>query len=71
MIYLPKEKVLMEADAYTPGATVPTAAPVPPNPILVNTVQNIDRLKLDVSQVTPVHGPRIVPLSELRLMAGL
>ncbi len=71
MIYLPKEKILMEADAYTSTPTVPTAAPASPNPFLVNLVQNIERLKLDVATVTPIHGPRVVPLAELRLMAGL
>ena len=71
MVYLPKEKFLVEADAYTSTPTVPTAAPAQPNPYLVNLVQNVDRLKLDVAQVVPIHGPRTVPPAELRMMAGM
>ena len=68
MVYLPKEKMLIQADAYTPGAPN-TAAPAVPNALHVNLVQNIERLKLDVAQILPLHG-RIVPLSELYAAIG-
>jgi glyoxylase-like metal-dependent hydrolase (beta-lactamase superfamily II) len=68
MAYLPKEKLLIEADAYTPAA--PNAAPpATPNPTHVNLYDNIERLKLAVEQILPLHG-RKVPLSELQKWIG-
>ncbi len=68
MAYLPKEKVLVEADAYTPLAP---NAPAPPavNPFSVNLAENIKRLNLAVDQVLPLHG-RIVPIAELHKAIG-
>jgi glyoxylase-like metal-dependent hydrolase (beta-lactamase superfamily II) len=68
MAYLPKEKLLVEADAYTPAP--PNAAPpAKPNPNHVNLYDNIERLKLAVDQILPLHG-RKVPLSELQKWIG-
>jgi glyoxylase-like metal-dependent hydrolase (beta-lactamase superfamily II) len=68
MAYLPKEKLLIEADAYTPPA--PNAPyPAQANPFSVNLVENIERLKLAVDQILPLHG-RVVPLSELLKAIG-
>jgi glyoxylase-like metal-dependent hydrolase (beta-lactamase superfamily II) len=68
MAYLPKEKLLVEADVYTPAA--PNAAPpAEPNPVQVNLYDNIDRLKLTVDQILPIHG-RKVPLAELQKSIG-
>jgi len=68
MVYLPKEKLLIEADEYTPGP--PKAAPpAKPNANNVNLVQNIERLKLAVDRILPLHG-RIVPLAELYAAIG-
>jgi hypothetical protein len=63
MVYLPKEKLLVEADAYTP---LPPNAPVPEvaNANNVNLIDNIHRLKLSVEKILPLHG-RVVPLAEL------
>ena len=68
MVYLPKEKLLIEADAYTP---LPPNAPVPatPNANNVNLVENLERLKLDVERILPLHG-RVVPLAELHRTVG-
>ena len=65
MAYLPKEKLLIEADVYTPGRETPNV-PVPsaPNPASVNLYQNIQRLDLDVKQIVPIHG-RVVPMANL------
>jgi len=69
LIYLPTEKVLIEADAYTPtAANVP--APVAPNPYSVNLYDNIQKLKLDVAQIAGLHGPRVVTLADLRTAIG-
>ncbi len=63
MVWLPRERLLVEADAFTPG---PPNAPPPAqvNANHVNLVNNIERLKLDVDRILPLHG-RIVPAAEL------
>ncbi len=71
--YLPKEKILVEADAFNPPAqpNAPAVTPVPAN--TANLVQNIDRLKLDVDTIVPVHYPadgRIVKAAELWRAVG-
>jgi glyoxylase-like metal-dependent hydrolase (beta-lactamase superfamily II) len=68
MAYLPKEKLLVEADVYIPAA--PNAAPpAQPNPNNVNLYDNIERLKLTVDQILPMHG-RKAPLAELQKWIG-
>ena len=68
MVYLPKEKLLIEADAFTPGP--PNSPPPPaPNANHVNLVQNIERLGLQVDRILPLHG-RVVPMSDLLLAIG-
>ena len=68
MAYLPKEKLLIEADAFTPGAP---NAPVATNPApaAVNLIENVDRLKLAVDKVLPLHG-RVAPAAEMYRAAG-
>jgi len=68
MVYLPKERLLIEADAYTPA---PPNAPAPAavNPLSVNLDDNIKRLGLGVDLLLPLHG-RIVPLAELSKAIG-
>ena len=56
LVYLPKEKVLLEADGYNPQAATATP-PTPPSPYTVSLYDNIQRLKLDVQRVVPVHYP--------------
>jgi glyoxylase-like metal-dependent hydrolase (beta-lactamase superfamily II) len=68
MAYLPKEKILVEADVYNPPA-VGASPPSPPNPNTVNLYENIQRLKLDVNQVLGLHG-RAATFAELKLAAG-
>lgn len=63
MVWLPRERLLVEADAFTPG---PPNAPPPAqvNANHVNLANNIQRLGLDVDRILPLHG-RMVPASEL------
>ncbi len=68
MAYLPKEKLLIEADVYTPGAANATP-PTPPNPNQVSLHDNIERLKLAVDQILPLHG-RKVTLAEFKKWIG-
>jgi glyoxylase-like metal-dependent hydrolase (beta-lactamase superfamily II) len=68
MAYLPKEKLLVEADAFTPAPPNATP-PAQPNPAQVNLYDNIERLNLAVDQILPLHG-RKVPLAELQKAIG-
>ncbi|HSC66965.1 MAG TPA: MBL fold metallo-hydrolase [Cellvibrio sp.] len=63
LVYLPAEKILIEADAFTPP---PPNAPAQTsvNPFAANLYENIKRLKLDVVQIAPLHG-RLAKLEEL------
>jgi len=68
MAYLPKEKILVNADLYTPpapGAPPPAAL----NPGTLTLYQNIKRLKLDVAQHAPIHG-RPAPNDEFLKIVG-
>jgi len=53
IVYLPKSKILINADMGPPAAGTPVAN-VSPNS--VSLYNNIKRLKLDVSQHVPIHG---------------
>src|SRR5262249_15951118 len=68
MAYLPKEKILVEADVFTPAAPN-AAAPAQPDPNNVALYDNLERLKLSVDQILPLHG-RKVPLAELQKWIG-
>ena len=68
MVYLPAEKILIEADAYTPGPPN-SPAPAQANANNVNLADNITRLKLDVDRILPLHG-RVTSMRELNAMIG-
>jgi glyoxylase-like metal-dependent hydrolase (beta-lactamase superfamily II) len=68
MVYLPKEKLLIQADTYTP-VPANVAPPMPPSPFTVNLSDNITRLGLAVDRLLPLHG-RIVPAAELQRALG-
>jgi len=70
--YLPKEKVLLEADGYNPQP-VNTPPLNPPSPYTLSLLDNIERLKLNVERIVPVHYPadnRVVTLAELKRWLG-
>jgi glyoxylase-like metal-dependent hydrolase (beta-lactamase superfamily II) len=54
MVYFPKERLLLQADAYAPRP--PGAKPLPYSPYTTNLYENIQRLKLNVDQMVHVHG---------------
>jgi glyoxylase-like metal-dependent hydrolase (beta-lactamase superfamily II) len=68
MVYLPKERLLSQADTYTPSPAG-AAPPMPPSPFTLNLVDNIAKLGLTVDRLLPLHG-RIVPLADLNAAAG-
>jgi glyoxylase-like metal-dependent hydrolase (beta-lactamase superfamily II) len=68
LVHLPAEKILIEADAYTPLAPN-SAPPAAPNANNVNLIANIERLKLQVDRIAPLHG-RVVPVADLYAAAS-
>jgi glyoxylase-like metal-dependent hydrolase (beta-lactamase superfamily II) len=69
LIYLPGPRILVEGDAYSPGPpnTPPPATP-PPNAVAL--YDEIQRLKLNVATIAPIHGRGAVPVAELRTFIG-
>jgi glyoxylase-like metal-dependent hydrolase (beta-lactamase superfamily II) len=65
--YLPKEKIVIEGDLYTPPAAgAPAPAVSASNRTFRDTVQ---RLKLDVAQIASIHG-RVAPWDEFARLVG-
>ena len=69
--YLPKAKVLYEADFFNPGPPPRPDAPPPPFIGVIGSKEvllaNIQRLKLDVQQFVPTHyGMGAVPFAQLQ-----
>jgi glyoxylase-like metal-dependent hydrolase (beta-lactamase superfamily II) len=56
MAYLPRERLLIEADAFSPGGSY--------HPYAANLLGHIERLKLRVDRIIPLHGT-IQPFSAL------
>ena len=73
LVYLPKEKILLEADAYNPPAQPPTGPAAVISPYNLSLLDNIARLKLEVERIIPVHyaaDNRIVTMAEVRRVSG-
>lgn len=68
--YLPKDKLLVEADMWNPPVQANGA---PPTGIAaaepLNLWNNIQRLKLDVAQIAPLHG-RLVVFADFQRAVG-
>ncbi|MCA1585020.1 MAG: MBL fold metallo-hydrolase, partial [Acidobacteria bacterium] len=56
MAYLPKQRLLVQADAFSPGSDI--------QPYAANLVENIKKRNLQVDRIVPLHGT-IVPYTEL------
>jgi glyoxylase-like metal-dependent hydrolase (beta-lactamase superfamily II) len=56
MAYLPRERLLVEVDAFSPGAAV--------QPYAANLLENVRTRNLRVERIVPLHGT-VVPFSEL------
>jgi glyoxylase-like metal-dependent hydrolase (beta-lactamase superfamily II) len=73
LVYLPKEKVLLEADGFNPPPQALTKTPATISPYTANLEANIERLNLDVQRIIPVHYPadnRKVMDKELLIAVG-
>jgi len=69
MVYFPKEKILVEADVFTPPAQPAATAPATPSPATVALHDEVMARKLEVAQLAPLHG-RLAPIAELERAAG-
>ncbi len=70
LIYLPGPGILVEGDAYSPGpADAPPPAAPPPNAVAL--YNELERLKLTVNTIAPIHGRGAVPLAELKRTIGV
>jgi glyoxylase-like metal-dependent hydrolase (beta-lactamase superfamily II) len=73
VVYLPKQKILIEADEFNVPGQVATQPPATINNYQTNLMANIDRLKLDIDRIIPIHLPgdnRKVAFSELKMAVG-
>ena len=64
--YLPKEKIVVEADLHSPSRDRARATPNRSNRTFY---QNIKRLELDIETIVPIHGP-VVPMSDFVSFMG-
>lgn len=69
LVYLPRPRILVEGDAYSP-APAGTPPPSPPPPNAVALFDELQRLKLNVATIAPIHGRGAVPIAELRTFIG-
>lgn len=70
MAYLPAEKILIYADSYNPPAGDDPRDRSRTNEFLSGLYDNIQRLRLDVTTLAPLHG-RVVPFDNLKKALGL
>lgn len=68
-VYLPKEKLIVQADVLAPLAAG-AKPPAKPNPVFANFAENLDRLKLSVDRIAGIHGG-VVPAAELKRALGM
>ena len=65
VVYLPAERILIQADLYNPPA--PNAPPPPGFPFVANLVENVQKRGLQVERVVGIHG---LPLPWADLVAA-
>jgi len=56
MAYFPRERILVEADVYSPGGAIA--------PYAANLLENVKKRNLRVDRIVPIHGT-IAPFAEL------
>ena len=70
MVYLPKERILAEADAYSPPETPTIPLIAPKVPYAAALYDNIHRLKLTVETIAPFHGAGTTGMAEVARQGG-
>ena len=68
-VYLPAEKIVMQADLFAP---LPANAPPPatPNPFSIEFADQVKKLQLDVAKILALHGPRVATMEDLNKAIG-
>ena len=61
MAYIPRDGILIQVDAFSPGSAV--------NPYAANLLENIQKRNLNVKTIVPLHGA-VAPFAELVKVAG-
>ena len=61
MAYIPRDRILIEVDAFSPGSAV--------HPYAANLLENIQNRNLRVDTIVPLHGA-VAPFAELVKVAG-
>jgi glyoxylase-like metal-dependent hydrolase (beta-lactamase superfamily II) len=61
MAYIPRDRILIQVDAFSPGSAV--------NPYAANLLDNIQTRNLRVDTIVPLHGV-VAPFAELVKVAG-
>ncbi|PYU29108.1 MAG: MBL fold metallo-hydrolase [Acidobacteria bacterium] len=70
LVYLPKEKILVEADDFTPPPPNASGSPGPRSHAgTVLLYEDVQKMKLDVATIAPLHG-FVVPFAELQKAAS-
>src|SRR5436189_231716 len=70
MVYLPREKILAEADAYSPPEKPTTPLIAPKVQYAAALYDNIHRLKLNVETIAPFHGARTTDVADVARQSG-
>jgi hypothetical protein len=68
MAFLPKEKIVIEADLYDPSGSN-SSAPTAPSAVHRVFYNNVQQLGLDISTIAPIHGSA-VPWSDFLKVIG-
>jgi glyoxylase-like metal-dependent hydrolase (beta-lactamase superfamily II) len=61
MAYIPRDRLIIQVDAYSPGPAV--------QPYAANLLENIQKRKLRVDKIVPLHGA-IAPFADLVKTGG-
>ena len=69
LIHLPGPRIVVEADAYSLGRPNAPVPPMPP-PNAVALYDELQKLKLNVATIAPIHGRGAVPFAEFRKFVG-
>ena len=64
LAYLPKEKILIVADSYSVNHERPGAKTLVG--LQKNLLENLQRLNLNVEQIVPVHGQKVMTMADFR-----
>ena len=61
MAYIPRDRILIQVDAFSPGSPV--------QPYAANLLENIQKRNLRVDTIVPLHGA-VAPMAELVKVTG-